>query len=231
MKTEGNRIRIFCVSFLCALLLPGVFGGCGDPEPPQVSDVQILYYDASGELKDLEGLAPLQEPRDPNDPNAEPLAQGLYQGTAPGSPVLIGGTITDNTAVVDPSLTLVGQRNDVPEWNDWPCLRAPEYTWQCPMACPEPGIFNSAYPDYPCYPNVPLDSLIRGDRFIILIETDEFEEASDGSGDQVQVTLQDGTHGTGSLQPGQGPPPSGPVVPDRELRKHREEPQPLSLRH
>lgn len=131
-RRESNRVmRATCL--VCAfrrwafLVLAGgaVLAGCGDPQAPKIENVRLAYQDpADGSWVDL-----------------------LDGDNAPASPIRISGKITDNTAVVDPRVTLMGKRRD-----------AEDVAFSCEPA----GDF------YACdLPAIPAEDLTRGDRIFV----------------------------------------------------------------
>lgn len=103
--------------------------GCGDPQAPKIEDLRLAY-------------------QDPADGSWVELQDG---DNAPASPIRITGKITDNTAVVDPRVTVMGKRRDADD---------------VVFACVRTGDF------YACdLPAIPAEDLKRGDR-IFLQEVD-----------------------------------------------------------
>jgi len=137
---------------LSLLLLAAACAGCADPQPPEFSNFRISYESVAG---DWVRVADIRD------------------GVAEGSRVLLEGIITDNTAVVDPYLSLIAQRNDVAQWAQEPfagsCRGEPYNYYACDLTCakpPEGGDF------YVCDPALPAASLIRGDRYIVALAAD-----------------------------------------------------------
>ncbi len=85
------------------LLINSFIVGCGKSEDPKIENVRLYYWDVcsgdSGSWKKIYAL--------PNNPQVTvPLS---------ASPVLIRAEITDNTAVVNPTLTITGARTGLKE--------------------------------------------------------------------------------------------------------------------
>jgi len=152
---------------LALLVALAVLGGCGNPEPPQIRNVQITYWDSANAAW-------------------SPLKDGL---TAEGSPVRIQGQIVDNTAVVDPVLSLIGRRQDVDAW------KQPGFQDSCDGAA---GEFFSCKMEireeedvYALYPALKAEDLIRGDLYLISLKARE--ERSAGVGRQLHAAVNEET--------------------------------------
>ncbi len=145
-----RRLSIIMGLLLIVTLLPG----CGDPQAPEISYVQISYWDVC----DGEG-------------QWQAIESG---GTAKGSPLRIEGLITDNTAVVSPTLTLAGQRRDVIAAGvELAYETGEDGFYEAPLTC-QADLDNF----YACDPAIPVGELIRGARFVLSAETpsgDTFE--------------------------------------------------------
>lgn len=87
-------------------------------------------------------------------------------GVAPQAPVRIQGAISDNTAVVNPRIAWIGERNDVDTDGFPECTNGEDEFFECEMFCEEAqeGFFE-------CAPLLPSRKLIRGDRFLLTFET------------------------------------------------------------
>lgn len=110
---------------LLALAGAAVLAGCGDPQAPAIQNIRLAY-------------------QDPADGSWVELRDG---DSAPASPVRITGEITDNTAVVDPRVTVMGKRRD-----------AEDVAFSCVPA----GDF------YACdLPPIPAEDLKGGDRIFV----------------------------------------------------------------
>lgn len=133
------------VTFLvCAVLSVG----CGNPEAPKIENVRLSYWNS------LTG-----------DGNWVSLENGA---TAPQSPVRIQGTITDNTAVVTPRITWIGDRGiDAEDAGFIECSDGTSAFYECVMDCEEApggGFFE-------CNPLLPASTLIRGDLYLLTMKT------------------------------------------------------------
>jgi hypothetical protein len=132
--------------------------GCGNPEAPQITKVRLSYWDS---------IIPV-----PEDPEWFPDWMSLEDGeVAPQSPVRIQGNVTDNTAVVNPRITWIGDRVDVDESGFTECSEGTKEFYECEMSCEETraGFFE-------CNPLLPARKLIRGDLFLLTLVTSEGEE-------------------------------------------------------
>ncbi len=78
-------------------------------------------------------------------------------------PSAIQGNITDNTAVVNPRITWIGERGDVDESGFTECSEGTNDFYECEMECEGPT------PDgyFECTPALDAPKLIRGDRFLM----------------------------------------------------------------
>jgi len=125
--------------------------GCGNPEAPQITKVRVSYWDS------LTGDGSWVFIRDGD--------------VAPQSPVRIQGNITDNTAVVNPRITWIGEREDVDESGFTQCSEGTKDVYECEMSCEETqeGFFE-------CNPLLPAGRLIRGDLFLLTLVTSGGEE-------------------------------------------------------
>jgi len=125
--------------------------GCGNPEAPQITKVRLSYWDS------LTG-----------DGSWVFIQDGEV---APQSPVRIEGNITDNTAVVNPRITWIGERGDVDEARFTECSDGTRELYECEMSCEETraGFFE-------CNPLLPSRKLIRGDLFLLTLVTSEGEK-------------------------------------------------------
>jgi hypothetical protein len=117
--------------------------GCGNPEAPQITKVRLSYWDS------LTG-----------DGSWVFIGSGEV---APQSPVRIQGNVTDNTAVVNPKITWIGDRGDVNEEGFVECSEGTDAFYECEMACEGPT------PDgyFECTPALNASKLIRGDKFLM----------------------------------------------------------------
>jgi len=126
--------------------------GCGDPQAPKFKDIRISYKTITGDWVQVADVS---------------------NGTVEGSPVSIEGIITDNTAVVDPSLSLIAQRNDLEEWRQDPfqgqCRGEPDSYYECDLTCEKLAGEGA----YVCDPALPAEALIRGDRYVVTLTTDQ----------------------------------------------------------
>ena len=143
MSCPGRHLRsakTIGVMFLaCAVLSVG----CGNPEAPKIDDVRLFYRDF------LTG-----------DGNWVFLKPGV---DAPQSPVRIQGSITDNTAVVNPKITWIGDRGiDAEDEGFTECSNGTDEFFECKMQCEGP---TDGY--YDCTPALEAQQLIRGDRFLL----------------------------------------------------------------
>jgi hypothetical protein len=133
-------IEIVGAVVACALLSVG----CGNPEAPKIEDMRLSYWDA---LKDGGIWVALED-----------------GGKAPKSPVRIQGTITDNTAVVNPRIKWIGDRGDVGQLGFTECSDGTNEFYECVMDCQGPTV--QGY--FACDPYFPdTRKLIRGDRFVM----------------------------------------------------------------
>ncbi len=125
--------------------------GCGNPEAPQITKVRLSYWDS------LTG-----------DGSWVFIEDGEV---APQSPVRIQGNLTDNTAVVNPRIHWIGDRDDVDEARFVECSEGTKEFYECEMSCEEThaGFFE-------CNPLLPARRLIRGDLFLLTMVTSEGEE-------------------------------------------------------
>jgi hypothetical protein len=141
------------VFLACAILSVG----CGNPEAPKIENVRLSYWDS---------IPP--KPEDPDwEPDWEPGWESLEDGEiAPQSPVRIQGTVTDNTAVVNPRIAWIGLRDDVDEEDFKECSDGVKEFYECEMECKETrqGFFE-------CSPLLPAAKLIRGDRYTLTMTT------------------------------------------------------------
>ena len=151
VKTKPAIRRQSAGWVVCLLLVVAGTSGCADPQAPEIRDVRISYRTADGEWMPVENV------RD---------------GIVRGSPVLVEGSIRDNTAVVDPSLTLLGERQDVGGAGGDPfggrCRGRPDFYHECELDCSR--LVGDVYE---CDPALPADALIRGDRFVVSLNTDQ----------------------------------------------------------
>ncbi len=125
------------------LVFSMVAWGCGNPEAPEITNVRLSYWDS---LADEGTWVPFED-----------------GGIAPESSVRIQGNITDNTAVVNPKITWIGERNDVDEEGFTECSNGTDEFFSCDMSCEGPS------PDgyFECVPALDARELIRGDRFVL----------------------------------------------------------------
>jgi hypothetical protein len=134
------------VFLACAVLSVG----CGNPEAPKIENVKLSYWDS------LTG-----------EGSWVPLESG---GVAPQSPIRVRGSVSDNTAVVNPRITWVGERGDVDEAGFVACSDGVRELYECVMDCEETqeGFFA-------CNPLLPSRNLMRGDRYSLVMKTVEGE--------------------------------------------------------
>ena len=125
--------------------------GCGNPEAPQITKVRISYWDS------LTG-----------DGSWVFIEDGEV---APQSPVRFQGNITDNTAVVNPRITWLGDRGDVDEAGFVECSEGTKDFYECEMSCEE-----THERFFECNPLLPSRRLIRGDLFLLTLVTSEGAE-------------------------------------------------------
>jgi len=147
-----HRIRRLAPGAFWTLLLMAVCTGCGDPQAPEISAVRISYRAVTG---DWVGVADVRN------------------GTVEGSPVVIETVMTDNTAVVDPTLTLIAERRDVEAWRQGlfqgRCRGGPDSAYECDLACSKPAGGDA----YVCEPALPAEALIRGDRYLVSLTAED----------------------------------------------------------
>jgi len=149
MRTNNLRAAVAIGgAFLFVSLL---LFGCGNPEAPQFTNVRLSYWDS------LTG-----------DGSWVFIEDGEI---APQSPVRIQGNLTDNTAVVNPRITWIGERGDVDETGFTECSEGTKEFYECEMSCEETheGFFE-------CNPLLPARKLIRGDVFVLTLVTSEGKE-------------------------------------------------------
>ena len=115
MRTSNLRtaVAIGGVFFIVSLLS----FGCGNPEAPQITNVRLSYWDS------LTGEGSWVRIEDGE--------------VAPQSPVRFQGNITDNTAVVNPRITWIGERGDVDEAGFTECSDGTRELYECEMSCEE----------------------------------------------------------------------------------------------
>ena len=112
--------------------------GCGNPEAPKITKVRLSYWDS---LADDGIWVPFEDGE-----------------TAPQSSVRIQGNITDNTAVVNPRIAWIGERNDVDEEGFIECSHGTKEPFACEMRCEGP----TADGYFECTPALDVRKLIRG---------------------------------------------------------------------
>ena len=135
-------MKVGMVFLACAILSVG----CGNPEAPKIENVRLSYRDS------LTG-----------DGSWLTLQDG---GVAPQSPVRIQGSITDNTAVVNPRITWIGARGDVDEEGFKECSDGLREFYECEMEGEETG-----QGFFECNPLLSAAKLIRGDRYTLTMIT------------------------------------------------------------
>jgi len=151
MPCPDGQLRLAMTVGLVFLACTVFSVGCGNPEAPKIENVRLSYWDS---IPDLE------------DPEWEPSWESLEEGKgAKQSPVRIEGTITENTAVVNPRITWIGERGDVDE-EFTECSDGVREFYECEMECVETreGFFE-------CHPLLPAAKLIRGDRYMLTMTT------------------------------------------------------------
>ena len=173
MNPKRKQYRITWALALALFILLAAFMGCGDPESPVISNILITYWEAATETWI-------------SIPNG---------GTAEGSPVRIQGDITDNTAVVDPTMTMIADRRDQ-EFQEGgafqgKCNGESDDFFECEMDC----TFVEGQDYSVCSPALSSSALIRGDRFVLTLKADvtevqEEETAEQGSADTDEETFE-----------------------------------------
>jgi hypothetical protein len=136
--------------------------GCGNPEEPQITNVRLSYWKSIPDPDDLE-----------DDEEWVPVWAPVGSGeVVKQSPVRVQGNITDNTAVVSPRITWIGERDtdEMERLGFTECSNGTEEFFECEMNCEETqeGFFV-------CNPLLPTRKLIRGDRFLFTFMTQEGE--------------------------------------------------------
>ena len=146
MSCPDRHLRLAMTVGVVFLACTVLSVGCGNPEAPKIENVRLSYWDS------LTG-----------DGSWVTIEDG---GVAPQSPVRIEGTITDNTAVVNPRITWIGERGDVDEEKFTECSDGVREFYECVMDCEEAreGLFE-------CNPLLPAAKLIRGDRYALTMTT------------------------------------------------------------
>ncbi len=170
-KMRRNHVQSAMATLFFIFVLQVAVTGCGNPEAPQILGFLAEYWD----LNSSTGWSSMTACGD----DSSLLC-------APASPVRVQGNITDNTAVVWPTLGLIGGRRDVQanfaegacrlgSTSLDVCLGFPSFCepqqmdyYECDLSCElVPG---QTY--YDCTPAIDARDLVRGDRITFKVTAD-----------------------------------------------------------